>query len=162
MRPSIWHLRVGAFIEQPVVVHMLRTPCQPGLGLSSRDQHRAGRVELLSMPFETFERRTRISRRMLGGGFDPARDIAGITVNRWAHGYASTSRTMWDPDWPEDERPCVLARKPFGRIRNRELEHARLRVHRRGDRSGLEGGHRTRGKRLEHDNTLVGRSMPSG
>ena len=28
---------------------------------------------------------------MLGGtGFDPARDIEGITVNRWAHGYAFT------------------------------------------------------------------------
>jgi spermidine dehydrogenase len=70
------------------------------------------------MPFETFERRTRdqLARMLGGGGFDPARDIAGITVNRWAHGYAYEYSTMWDEDWPEDRRPCVLARKPFGRI----------------------------------------------
>jgi spermidine dehydrogenase len=116
-------IRLGTYASarssgEPVVVHMLRTPCQPGLGLSSREQHRAGRVELLSMPFETFERRTRdqLARMLGGGGFDPARDIAGITVNRWAHGYAYEYSTMWDPDWPEDQRPCVLARRPFGRI----------------------------------------------
>jgi spermidine dehydrogenase len=116
-------IRLGTYASarsssEPVVAHMLRTPCQPGLGLSSRDQHRAGRIELLSMPFETFERRTRdqLGRMLGGGGFDPARDIAGITVNRWAHGYAYEYSTMWDEDWPEDQRPCVLARRPFGRI----------------------------------------------
>jgi spermidine dehydrogenase len=114
-------IRLGAYASarsssEPVVVHMLRTPCQPGL--PSRQQHRAGRLELLSMPFETFERRTRdqLARMLGGGGFDPARDIAGITVNRWAHGYAYEYSTMWDEDWPEDRRPCVLARKTFGRI----------------------------------------------
>jgi spermidine dehydrogenase len=70
------------------------------------------------MPFETFERRTRDQlARMLGsGGFDPARDIAGITVNRWAHGYAYEYSALWDPDWPPNKRPCVVARRPFGRI----------------------------------------------
>ena len=116
-------IRLGTFAsarsaEEPIVLHLLRTPCSPGLGLSSREQHRVGRLELLSMPFETFEKRTRDQLgRMLGaGGFDPGRDIAGITVNRWAHGYAYEYSTMWDPDWPEDKKPCVLARKPFGRI----------------------------------------------
>jgi spermidine dehydrogenase len=100
------------------VLHLLRTPCSPGLGLSSREQHRVGRLELLSMTFDTFERRTRDQLgRMLGaGGFDPQRDIAGITVNRWAHGYAYEYSALWDPDWPEEKKPCVLARQPFGRI----------------------------------------------
>jgi spermidine dehydrogenase len=104
--------------DEPIVVHLLRTPCRPGLGLSSREQHRAGRLELLSMPFETFERRTRDQlARMLGaGGFDAARDIAGLTVNRWAHGYAYEYSTLWDPDWPDGKRPCDIARQPFGRI----------------------------------------------
>jgi spermidine dehydrogenase len=116
-------IRMGSYASarstgEPLVVHLLRTPCSPGHGLSSREQHRVGRLELLSMPFATFEQRTRDQlARMLGaGGFDPARDIAGITVNRWAHGYAYEYSTLWDPDWPEDKKPCILARKPFGRI----------------------------------------------
>ena len=51
-----------------------------------------------------------------GGGFDPARDIEAITVNRWPHGYAYEYNSLWDPDWPESDRPCVVGRRPFGRI----------------------------------------------
>jgi hypothetical protein len=50
------------------------------------------------------------------GGFDPARDIAAITVNRWPHGYAYEYNALWDPDWPEGQRPCEVGRKRFGRI----------------------------------------------
>jgi len=50
------------------------------------------------------------------GGFDPARDIEAITVNRWPHGYAYEYNPMWDPDWPEGTRPCDIARRRFGRI----------------------------------------------
>jgi spermidine dehydrogenase len=50
------------------------------------------------------------------GGFDSRRDVAAITVNRWTHGYAYEYSTLWDPDWPEAERPCVIARRRFGRI----------------------------------------------
>ena len=58
---------------------------------------------------------------MLGsGGFDPARDIEGITVNRWPHGYSYSwynplfDKVYWEDD---DERyPHIRARKRFGRI----------------------------------------------
>jgi len=102
--------------DQPMVLFMLRTPCQPGLPM--RDQYRAGRVELMGTPFATFERNIRdLLTRMLGGaGFDPAKDIEGITVNRWAHGYAYTPNSLFDPDWKEEEKPWVVGRKPFGRI----------------------------------------------
>ena len=102
--------------DQPMVLFMLRTPCQPGLPM--RDQYRAGRVELMGTPFATFERNIRdLLTRMLGGaGFDPAKDIEGITVNRWAHGYAYTPNSLFDPDWKEDEKPWVVGRKPLGRI----------------------------------------------
>src|SRR5437764_15240029 len=54
---------------------------------------------------------------MLGtAGFDPARDIRGITVNRWAHGYAFSPNPLFDPDWKEEEKPWIIGRKPFGRI----------------------------------------------
>lgn len=102
--------------EEPILLRMTRTPCMPGL--SERDQHKVGRGELLTTSFETFERKIRdqLSRVLSSGGFDPARDIAAITVNRWPHGYAYEYNPLWDPDWPEGQRPCDLARKRFGRI----------------------------------------------
>jgi spermidine dehydrogenase len=102
--------------DQPILLRMTRTPCLPGL--SERDQHRAGRGELLTTTFETFERniRDQLSRVLSAGDFDPARDIEAITVNRWPHGYAYEYNPLWDPDWPEGQRPCDIARKRFGRI----------------------------------------------
>ena len=51
-----------------------------------------------------------------GAGFDASRDIDGITVNRWAHGYAYTPNSLFDPDWTEDEKPWVIGRQRFGNI----------------------------------------------
>ncbi len=100
----------------PMVLFMLRTPCKPGL--SARDQYKAGRMELMVTPYATFERNTRdqLARMLSGTGFDPARDIDAITVNRWAHGYAYEYSTLWDPDFAPDQQPCVVGRQPFGRI----------------------------------------------
>lgn len=103
--------------EEPIVVHMQRVPTHPGL--PSRDQHRAGRLDLYNTAFEIFERniRDQMTRTLGAGGFDPARDIAAITVNRWPHGYAYEYNSLWDPFWLNGgEQPCVAARKPFGRI----------------------------------------------
>ena len=113
---SVGEYRFPARPEEPAVLFMLRTPCKPGL--PQRDQNRAGRAELLQTPFSQFERKIRDQlARMLGGaGFDPAQDIEGITVNRWAHGYAFTPNALFDPDWKEEEKPWVIGRKPFGKI----------------------------------------------
>jgi spermidine dehydrogenase len=102
--------------EEPMVLFMLRTPCSPGL--PQRDQNRAGRAELMQTTFSTFERNIRDQlARMLGqAGFDPARDIEGITVNRWAHGYAYSPNPLFDPHWRKGEEPWVIGRQPFGRI----------------------------------------------
>jgi spermidine dehydrogenase len=102
--------------EEPMVLFMLRTPCQPGL--PQREQHRAGRYELMATPFASFERniRDQLTRMLSSAGFDPAKDIDGITVNRWAHGYAYSYNSLFDPDWPEGEQPWVQGRKPFGKI----------------------------------------------
>jgi len=102
--------------EEPMVLFMLRTPCKPGLPM--RDQFRAGRMELMDTPFSKFERniRDQLGRMLGAAGFDPARDIEGITVNRWAHGYAYTPNSLFDPDSKEEEKPWVLGRKPFGKI----------------------------------------------
>jgi spermidine dehydrogenase len=102
--------------DDPILVRMTRTPCKPGL--PSRDQHRAGHAELLTTPFATFELKIRdqLARILGGGGFDPARDIDAITVNRWPHGYAYEYNPLWDPDWPEGQSPCEIGRTRFGRI----------------------------------------------
>jgi spermidine dehydrogenase len=103
--------------EQPIVLTMERYACSPGL--PARAQHEAGRADLYRTSFETFERRIReqLARSVGSGGFDPARDIAAITVNRWPHGYAYQYNSLWDPFWLEGgPLPCVEARKPFGRI----------------------------------------------
>ncbi len=102
--------------SEPMVLFMLRTPCKPGL--SERDQHRMGRFELIGTPYSTFERniRDQLGRMLGSAGFDPARDIQAITVNRWAHGYAFTPNSLFDPDWPEGEQPWVVGRQKFGRI----------------------------------------------
>jgi spermidine dehydrogenase len=102
--------------DDPILVYMMRSPCSPGL--DEREQHRAGRAELLGTSFEDFERKIRDQlARMLGsGGFDPARDITAITVNRWPHGYAYEYNPLFDPDWNEHEQPHVIGRAPFGRI----------------------------------------------
>jgi spermidine dehydrogenase len=102
--------------EEPMVLFLLRTPCRPGL--PERDQHRAGRMELLQTPFSTFERniRDQLARILGEAGFDAVRDIEGITVNRWAHGYAFTPNALFDPDWKEEEKPWVVGRKRFGNI----------------------------------------------
>jgi spermidine dehydrogenase len=102
--------------EEPMVLFMLRTPCRPGL--SQRDQHRAGRIELTQTPFATFERniRDQLTRMLAGAGFDAARDIEGITVNRWAHGYAFSPNALFDPNWKEEDKPWVIGRRRFGSI----------------------------------------------
>jgi spermidine dehydrogenase len=102
--------------DEPVLVRMTRTPCKPGL--PARDQQRAGHVDLLTTSFQTFERKIReqLARVLKDGGFDPARDIDAITVNRWPHGYAYEYNPLWDPDWPEGQAPCEIGRRPFGRI----------------------------------------------
>jgi spermidine dehydrogenase len=102
--------------DEPTILRMERTPCKPGL--SEHEQNRAGRAELLSTPFATFEReiRAQLARTLSGTDFDPARDIEAITVNRWPHGYAPEFNSLFDPHLPPSQRPEVLGRARFGRI----------------------------------------------
>ena len=113
---SLGDYKFGSKPDEPMPLFMLRTPSKPGL--PAREQNRAGRAGLLRTPFSTFERNVRDQLgRMLGpAGFDPARDIAGITVNRWAHGYAFGPNSLFDPEWAEGEQPWVRGRQLFGKI----------------------------------------------
>jgi spermidine dehydrogenase len=117
---DLGELRHSASPEQPIPLWLTRYPNVPGL--PRKEQHRAGRAELLSTTFETFERniRDQLARILSPGGFDPRRDILGIMVNRWCHGYSYTYNSLYDPiDWvftETDRRSCVTARQPYGLI----------------------------------------------
>ena len=101
---------------EPILLHLEHVPGAPNSGLDARAQFRTGRTKLLEMTFADFEARIRDELdRMLGaGGFSSARDIAAITVNRWAHGYGYVANSLFDADDYEDT--IVRARQPFGRI----------------------------------------------
>jgi len=105
--------------DEPMVLQLVRVPLKPGL--PAPEQWKIGRKEPAT--FEMFERKIRdqLGRMLSAGGFDPARDIEAITVNRWSHGYAygydpATSEVDFLTDWPEERRTWVRARRPFGRI----------------------------------------------
>ncbi len=102
--------------DEPMLLHMLRTPCAPGL--PEHEQNKVGRAQLLATSFETFERETRGQmQRILGpGGFDAERDIEAITVNRWPHGYTPEYNPLFEPLVPESQAPHVIGRARFGNI----------------------------------------------
>ena len=105
---------------EPIALHLTKVPTAPGK--PRQEQHRLGRAELLATSFETFERKIRdqLGRCLGAGGFDPARDIVAITVNRWPHGYAYTYNSLFEPmEWVytnSENRPNVIARQPYGLI----------------------------------------------
>lgn len=102
--------------EDSCVLHLVRTPCAPGL--PARDQHRMGRADIYATTLDMFEDRIRdqLSRMYGGGGFNAARDITAITVNRWPHGYCYYSSILADGDVPEDQTIYVKARQRMGNI----------------------------------------------
>ncbi|HEY1131562.1 MAG TPA: FAD/NAD(P)-binding protein [Roseateles sp.] len=83
-------------------------------GLPPRERWKAARATLQAMTFESLERdiRSQLNRMLGGGGFDAARDIAGITVCRWAHGYAGGANELYDAE----DAPWLVGRQRFGRI----------------------------------------------
>lgn len=103
--------------DQPIVVHMEKFLLGPNTTDSPLDQRRVGRHLLFSTPFETIERATRqqLAGALAGGGFNPAEDIVGITVNRWAHGYANWFNPLFD-DVSQGVRPNEVGRQSFGNI----------------------------------------------
>lgn len=102
---------------QPIGLHMVYVPTSPNSGMNARDQARAGRGKLYGQTFEQLEAQLRDQlQRMLGpGGFNHETDILAITVNRWSHGYASFSNSLFD-DAEESEAWMNLAKKPVGHV----------------------------------------------
>jgi spermidine dehydrogenase len=113
---SMGDYRFSGGPSEPIVLHMSRTPTRPGL--PPNDQSRSGRAELLTTSFETIEReiRTHLAGMLGAAGFDPARDIEAIVVNRWPHGYAPEPNPLFDPEYAPGEAPHEIGRRRFGRV----------------------------------------------
>jgi spermidine dehydrogenase len=102
----------------PVSLVFWGTISPPPDAIDVKAQLRASREAMLRLSFEDYEREVRtVLDGLLGpAGFDVARDVLAITVNRWPHGYAYEYLDLWDEDWPQGEAPHEIARQPFGRI----------------------------------------------
>jgi spermidine dehydrogenase len=83
------------------------------------DQYRAGRAKLLEMSYQDFEDDiiTHFDGMLGPHGFDAERDMAGITLNRWPHGYAYEFEGVdINPRYNRYNGPHVAGRAQIGRI----------------------------------------------
>jgi spermidine dehydrogenase len=90
----------------------------PHYGLPLQEQGSRGRAQLLATPFRDYERQIRLqlTEMFSASGFDAARDIAGIVLNRWGHAYVSPQPGFF---FGRDGNPApraILRAAPFGRI----------------------------------------------
>jgi len=87
-------------------------------GSSLEDQTTRGRAELLATPFREYERRIReqFTTMFARSGFDAARDIGGIVLNRWGHAYLSPQPGFFFGRNGQPGPGDVLRRNPYGRI----------------------------------------------
>jgi spermidine dehydrogenase len=90
----------------------------PHYGLPLLEQGNRGRAQLLSTPFRDYEVqiRAQLTEMFSPSGFDAAKDIAGIVLNRWGHAYVSPQPGFF---FGKDGKPAprtTLRAAPFGRI----------------------------------------------
>lgn len=105
--------------DSPVVLHGTCVPNTPGEGLSAKEQFVSGQMKLYQLSFEDFEQDTfrQLDGALKKGGFDVERDIAGLTINRWPHGYAYEYNELYDPpEWNVENGPHIVGRAQMGRI----------------------------------------------
>ena len=105
--------------DEPIIVHGTYCPTVPDKGMTQREQCVAGKAILYRLSYDELEHSIirDLSGALRGGGFDAKRDIAGITINRWPHGYAYEYNELYDPpEWTRKNGPHVLGAARIGRI----------------------------------------------
>lgn len=103
--------------SEPIVVHMENMPLTPNQGLTNIAQFQLGRHKIMSTTFAEYEKQAveQLDRMLGPAGFQSAKDISAITVNRWPHGYAYSENSLFDPE--TDGPPAYeIARKRFGNV----------------------------------------------
>lgn len=117
-------------IRKPMIVGDYRQPLHPDQpvvltfyvplhypGFSPEEQGEKGRREILGTSYAQYEEQIKgqMERVFGGAGFDPARDVAGIILNRWVNAYLNPQPGFY---FGRDGSPAPreAIRKPFGRI----------------------------------------------
>lgn len=74
--------------DQPTILTFYTPFHHPGLPL--KEQVMRGRTELLTTSYPEFERKiyAQMMKLFAASGFDPARDVAGLILNRWGHAFS--------------------------------------------------------------------------
>jgi spermidine dehydrogenase len=93
--------------DDPCVIQMIHCPYGK-VGAPRLEQFREARYRMLALQFKDYEQeiRSHLSGMFPRELFDFDRDVASISVNRWAHGYTTGG--------PGDS--TRIGRAPFGRI----------------------------------------------
>jgi spermidine dehydrogenase len=77
---------------------MVHSPTPGGTGLDQRAAWRAGRSVLFATTYAQYEEQVidELTRILGPAAFDARRDIAGISIYRWGHGYAYGFNSLYD------------------------------------------------------------------
>ncbi len=116
---SVGGYRYATGPGQPTILHGTFVPTVPDQGLNGKQQHQQGWRRLYEMSFDNYEDLIleQLEGALSRGGFDAERDIAGITVNRWPHGYAYEYNDLYDPpEYGRNNGPHIRGRAQIGRI----------------------------------------------
>lgn len=91
--------------NDPCILHMRSAPLGETIGAPRIEQFKEARYRMLGLSFSDYEEEIRehLSGMLPKELFNFERDVASITVNRWAHGYSHGD-------------PGDVGRQPFGRI----------------------------------------------
>ena len=94
--------------DDPCVIQMISCPYSEELGKPRSEQYKEARYRMLGRQFSDYEAEIRehLSGMLSSQYFDFDREVASVTVNRWAHGYTVAG--------PGDS--VEIGRQPFGRI----------------------------------------------
>ena len=116
---SIGDVRYPQTEDEPVVLWLTHCSAFPNQGLTNKEQFMKARKRILEISYQEFED---LILDHLAGAFGSdfkVEDVAGITINRWAHGYAYEYNELFDGDFDDYEgpnMPHVIARKGIGNI----------------------------------------------
>jgi spermidine dehydrogenase len=94
---------------------MISCPYSEQSEVPAKEQYREARYRMLGTPFSVYEAEVRehLSGMLSSKYFNFDRDVASLTVNRWAHGYTVAGRE--DPA-AGPGGSVTVGRQPHGRI----------------------------------------------
>ena len=111
--------------DKPIVLTFYISFHQPGLPI--KEQGEKGRERLLGTSYAEFASQLigQMKQLFSDAGFDPAKDVAGIILNRWTYAYVNPQPGFY---FGKEGKPAPrnVIRNPFGRI---AFAHAELNGH---------------------------------